>query len=137
MSLDKNRYEAQRWLSTAGDDLNAAEILFNGGKFSHVCFLSQQCGEKALKAIWFFLDEDPWGHSIQKLIEEIPEEQTKQNLFTLKTEGAMLDRHYIPARYPNGLPDLTPGECYFKSDAEKCMDAARKILDRARAILGE
>ena len=68
MSLDKEQYEAQRWLETAREDLDAAKALLEKGKFSHACFFCQQSGEKALKAIWYFLGEDPWGHSIQKLI---------------------------------------------------------------------
>jgi HEPN domain-containing protein len=32
-------------------------------------------------------------------------------------DAAALDRFYIPTRYPNGLPDLTPGKYYFQKDA--------------------
>ena len=38
------------------------------------------------------------------------------------TTGA-LDRFYVATRSPNGLPDLTPEQSYFRSDAE---DAIRK-----------
>lgn len=64
MSADKERYEARRRLETAGEDLDAARTLMESGRFSHSCFFSRQAGEKALKALWFFLEEDPWGHSI-------------------------------------------------------------------------
>ena len=70
MSTEKNIREAKRWLTTAEDDNDSAVILKENGKFAHSCFHAQQAGEKALKAIWYFADADPWGHSIKKLIED-------------------------------------------------------------------
>ena len=73
MSIDKNLYEAKRWLRTGEDDLEAATVLRKNGKFPHACFHAQQAGEKALKALWHYADADPWGHSIRKLIEDLEE----------------------------------------------------------------
>ena len=67
MSTEKNIREAIRWLATADDDIDSAVILKNNGKFAHSCFHAQQAGEKALKAVWYFADADPWGHSIGTL----------------------------------------------------------------------
>jgi HEPN domain-containing protein len=78
MSRDKDLYEAKRWLETAGEDLGAAGVLREQGKFSHACFFSQQCGEKALKALWLYLEGEPWGHSIQKLISDLPDEHVRK-----------------------------------------------------------
>ena len=71
MSKEKNKQEADRWLRTAQDDLDTAVILKDNGKFAHSCFHSQQAGEKAMKAVWYFADADPWGHSIKKLIDDL------------------------------------------------------------------
>ncbi len=71
MSTEKNMREAIRWLTTADDDLDSAVILKKNGKYAHSCFHAHQAGEKALKAVWFFADADPWGHSIKKLIEDL------------------------------------------------------------------
>jgi HEPN domain-containing protein len=38
--------------------------------------------------------------------------------------AASLDKFYIPARYPNGLPDLTPGQVYISQDAEQAIEKA-------------
>ena len=62
MSAEKNIREASRWLATADGDLEAAVILKETGKFAHSCFHAQQAGEKAIKALWFFADANPWGH---------------------------------------------------------------------------
>ena len=98
-------------------------------------FFAQQCGEKAVKALWVGRGEDPWGHSIQKLISEIPDNGVRSRMEKLLEEGSTLDRYYIPTRYPNGIPDLTPGKVYFKKDAELCIHAARRILQEASTLL--
>ena len=135
MSIDKERYEALRWLETSQEDLDAAQVLIECGKFSHSCFFSQQAGEKALKALWFFLGEDPWGHSVQKLIAELPDAHAREQMGAMLEAGAVLDRYYIPTRYPNGLPDLTPGQVYFRKDAESCHESASQLLAIVRKFI--
>jgi HEPN domain-containing protein len=132
MSLDKQIHESQRWLETAEEDLEAARILLREKKYSHSCFLAQQSGEKALKALWHFIGSDPWGHSIHKLILEIPDEKIRKNMKEIQEQAAALDRFYIPTRYPNGLPDLTPGKYYFQEDADFCIRVADSILSKIR-----
>ena len=41
----------ENWLKFAFDDLRSAEILLAAEIFNMVCFHSQQCAEKALKAV--------------------------------------------------------------------------------------
>lgn len=112
MSTEKNAYEALRWLRTGTDDLDAAIVLRKNNKFPHACFHAQQAGEKAVKAVWYYADADPWGHSIRKLIEDL--ETVDLGLYdrlkSLLRAGTVLDRFYIPTRYPNSLPDLIPGD---------------------------
>jgi HEPN domain-containing protein len=45
----------------------------------------------------------------------------------VQNDAAALDRFYIPTRYPNGLPDLTPGKFYFQKDAEFAIGIAESI----------
>ena len=73
MSSEKNKQEAKRWLRTAEDDLDTSILLKDNRKYAHSCFHAQQAAEKAVKAIWYFEEADPWGHSIKKLIDD-PEE---------------------------------------------------------------
>jgi HEPN domain-containing protein len=51
MSLESARQRARLWLLQAKDDLRAARLLEAGGQPAQACFLSQQVGEKALKAL--------------------------------------------------------------------------------------
>jgi HEPN domain-containing protein len=137
MSIDKNVYEAMRWLRTGEDDLDAATVLKKNGKFPHACFHAQQAGEKAVKAVWYRADADPWGHSVRKLIEDL--ENVDMNLYDrlkgLLRAGTILDRFFIPTRYPNGLPELTPGEAYLEEDAEQCIRQAAEILAAVKTLL--
>ena len=135
MSRDKEIYEARRWFDTAKEDLEAAQAIMDKGKFSHACFIAQQAGEKALKALWFFIGEDPWGHSIQKLIAELPDPALRVRMEGLIEEGAVLDRYYIPTRYPNGLPDLTPGKYYFQKDALLCIESAQRLMNLVKKCM--
>lgn len=48
-----NPSEAKRWMDYAKSDFDAAHTLLNSGEFfpRQICFMAQQAGEKALKAI--------------------------------------------------------------------------------------
>ncbi len=81
------------------------------------------------------LGHDPWGHSIQKLIKDMPDKAAKQKLKAHLEAGATLDRYYIPTRYPNGLPDLTPGEVYIKQDADLCIRYASAVLTAVKSLI--
>lgn len=137
MSAEKNIREASRWLTTADGDLEAAVILKESGKFAHSCFHAQQAGEKAIKALWFSADADPWGHSLQRMIEDL--KHVKVTLYesfkSLVRLGMILDRFYIPTRYPNGLPDITPDAAFSEEDAVICIDYSRKIVDAVHVHL--
>ncbi len=137
MSTEKLFYEAKRWFTTAEDDMDTAKILKKSAKYAHSCFHSQQAGEKAIKSIWYFIDADPWGHSIKMLIDGLEEENKEyyKEMKKLERIGSVLDRFYIPTRYPNGLPDMTPDMAFSKEDAEACIAYAQKILERVKSIL--
>lgn len=132
MSQSKNRHQAERWLATAEEDLRAAEVLSQSAMHAQACFLAQQSGEKALKSIWYLSDLDPWGHSVQRLIVDFPSRDEVPELKVWLEQAALLDKYYIPTRYPNGLPDLTPGQVYGETDAARGLQAARFLLNRCR-----
>lgn len=130
MSTEKNRKNALRWFDTAASDLDTAKILISNGKFAHSCFHAHQAAEKAIKSVWYFVGEDPLGHSIQKMIDDLQycSLEVYEKLKVILKEGKLLDRYYIPTRYPNGLPDITPDMAYDEDDANACIEKADKIL---------
>ena len=137
MSSEKNRVEAYRWFKTAEDDLDTAEILMANGKYAHACFHFQQAAEKAVKAIFYFEGDDPWGHSVKKLIDDLErvDLSAHQSLAAFSRPATVLDRFYIPTRYPNGLPDITPDQAFNEQDAATCLDFAGSILNTARTFM--
>lgn len=135
MSVSNARHQAGRWFKTAEQDIQAAKALASAGHHAQACFLAQQAAEKAVKSLWFAQDQDPWGHSVQKLLSELPGYPGMADDQTLGRIAARLDRLYIPTRYPNGIPDLTPGETYAAEDAEEAIEGAGRILDAVRRSL--
>lgn len=128
MSRTGDRYQAQRWLDTAREDLRAAGVMADAGMFAHACFLAQQAAEKAAKSLWHAAGEDPWGHSVLKLVGQFPHRDRVPDLADWEQRAALLDRFYIATRYPNGLPDLTPGQSFFAPDAEQAIDMATAFV---------
>jgi HEPN domain-containing protein len=137
MSHKKNREEAARWVTTGRDDLDTAIILKKNKKHAHACFHAQQAVEKAIKGLWYFYDADPWGHSILKLIQDL--EEVDSGAFSIfepfLEEARKLDRLYIPTRYPNGLPDITPDMAYTADDSEVSITTAQKILKEVLKVI--
>ena len=137
MSSEKNRTEAYRWFRTAEDDFDTAEILRSNGKYAHSCFHSQQAAEKAVKAVFYFEGDDPWGHSVKKLIDDLEGVNlaAHKTLEILSRSATVLDRFYIPTRYPNGLPDITPDTAFNEEDSSTCLAFAAEILEAARVFM--
>jgi HEPN domain-containing protein len=128
MSRSEDRAEAQRWLDTAAEDFEAARSLAAAGHHAHACFSAQQCAEKAVKAAWYLIGTPPWGHSVQKLVNDFPKKDQFPDLDALIEKTIILDRLYVPTRYPNGLPDLTPEKSYFAADSQHAIGLARDVL---------
>jgi HEPN domain-containing protein len=59
MSQEKYRADARRWFTQAKADLHAAEGSVRNKHFEWAAFQSQQAGEKALKALWYYHAKDP------------------------------------------------------------------------------
>ncbi|MGQ9682501.1 MAG: HEPN domain-containing protein [Anaerolineae bacterium] len=128
MSLSKNWHQAERWLHTAQEDLAAVQVLAASGFHAQACFYAQQSAEKAVKPLWYLIDADPWGHSVRRLLADFPELRRLPDPERWLQLGALLDQFYIPTRYPNSLPDLTPGQVYSAADAERALDAATTLV---------
>ena len=47
----------------------------------------------------------------------------------------VLDKHYIPPRYPNVFNSGAPHEYYTEEDASEAIELARKVLAFARGAL--
>lgn len=135
MSVERLEAEARRWWRQAADDLEAGQALAAVGKNAQAAFLAQQAGEKALKALWIRLDLDPWGHSLARLIKELPAAEAACLQGHLDAALA-LDKLYIPTRYPDALAELTPGEAYTAAEAQAAIRHAQALLEAVGERLG-
>ena len=129
-----SKEEALRWLEESEYEFETAEYLFEGERYSMVCFHSQQSAEKALKSFLFvFGEEFVFGHSIVKLCEDA--NKYDKEFKTLGEECGSLDSFYIPTRYPNGLPGSIPSRVYTRKNAEDALNMAKKVIDTAKEKL--
>lgn len=46
-----------------------------------------------------------------------------------------LDRHYIPARYPNAHPDVAPHEAYDEATSRRALKAAEEIIGFVKRVI--
>ena len=48
-----------------------------------------------------------------------------------------LDKVYIPTRYPDALPGLTPKEAHTEEEAKKALEDAQAIVEAVEVRLGK
>ncbi|MFN3369447.1 MAG: HEPN domain-containing protein, partial [Thermus sp.] len=96
------------------------------GDYAWACFASQQAAEAALKGLHLSRGQVAWGHSIQDLLAglpgvmEVPEE--------LLEAARVLDKYYIPTRYPDAHPSGPAARAYTRREAEEAIRLAERIL---------
>ncbi len=131
----KKREEAKRWYLQASYDLKAAKWNIEGGFFDTACFLSQQASEKVLKSFLYSIGASRktlLTHSIFEMAKEA--QKHLDNLGEILEKARELDLHYIPSRYPNGLPSGYPHSFYSKQTATKAVKSAKVIFNIIRAF---
>ena len=117
---------ADDWLRQARHDLEHSRHSIESSDFEWACFAAQQAAEKALKALYQQAGGEAWGHSVFGLLESMPEAFSPGE--ALKDAGKELDKHYIPARYPNSYPQGAPHEYYTRAEAERAIANAEAII---------
>jgi len=112
-----------RWEAFAQSDLEAARVLFTEGISNQVCFHSQQCAEKLLKGS-LPQENRPRSHKITDLVRLTEflnfDEPLMQKL-------RLLDRFYIPSRYPDALPGSLEDGMPSESDAKESLETAEEL----------
>jgi HEPN domain-containing protein len=113
-------------LAQAQRDLSHAVDASEGGHFEWACFSAQQGAEKAVKAVYLHRHGEGWGHSVLKLLEGLSDQA--QIPESLLDAARVLDKHYIPTRYPNGFDQGFPGDYYTAREASEAIGYARQIV---------
>ena len=121
------------WFRQAERDLVTARHCLAVESYEWACFACQQAAKQAAQAVHQHLDLKAWGHAASALLEALPEEAAvTPDLIDAARE---LDRHYIPARYPNAYPQGAPYEFYARADAERAVHHAEQIIRHCAALL--
>ena len=123
----------RRWLAQAEHQLEVTRALFDGGFWSDVCFMAEQTSQMALKAFLFGQGRRHiLVHSIYELVLQCAEVEPK---FEEAAEwGRVLDRYYIPTRYPDALaPPAVPFQTFIRQDAEQATRYAADIVQLVKS----
>jgi len=111
------------WFDKAKAELESAEILMmHDGSYAVIAFLCQQAIEKAYKGFILKRKEElVAGHSLVYLCKIAME--TDNSLKEFMKDSAYINQFYLESRYPSDIPmDIN------QSDAQECIEIARKIL---------
>jgi HEPN domain-containing protein len=113
-----------RWLLFATQDLRMAELAIQEGIWPQVCFHSQQCVEKLIKANLPF-PTAPRTHKLADLVTllDTPVDQS------VLTQIILLDRFYIPTRYPDAIPGSLEDGLPNREDAYDAIGTARYLFE--------
>lgn len=117
----------QIWLEKARDDLGYAQGNLTMRFYSQVCFLTQQSAEKALKAYLIYKGISPSNlriHVLPRLLEQCLSFDSSFGL--LKETCQILNRYYIPTRYP---PDAGPLGEFNEKEAEEALKFSKEVIE--------
>jgi len=115
--------QTEEWVKRANDDeLSLEAILKEGGAPNTACFLSQQMGEKYLKA--FLVHKKKWYpkvHALDALWELC--NKIDSSFEELKNDAVFLNDFYVTTRYPGDYPSFS------MKDALEAYEAALRVKD--------
>ncbi len=134
--MKESLLNAQRWLKQSQHDLERADRDKEDKFYSDCCFMSEQASQKALKAYLFFTGERSVAiHSLVKLV--VASTEKDKDFETLKDAARILDKYYIPTRYPDALPmPAVPYEEYDIDDAQEALNCGKEILGLVNKKIG-
>lgn len=126
--------EAERWIKQSQADLNVAKWLLDKS-FSQVCYMSQQCVEKALKGVLYakcgIPQEELRTHHIYRLVSVCRGLDGKPS--EALDQAGVVGGYYLPTRYPNSQPQYrVPAEEYTEEQAKEALKVAGTVFASLR-----
>lgn len=116
--------DAQKWLDCAREDLQMAELAMRSCLFNQVCFHAQQAAEKTLKSLIIAAGVlPPKTHKLGDLLGLLPIAIPSD----LRRKLLLLDRYYIPTRYPDALPGTLATGMPHQADADETLSSSREL----------
>ena len=121
--------DSRAWLTYAGENLAAAEVLLNQRLYNPCLQNVQQSVEKSLKALLFEkAHSQRKTHSISELVRLLANHQITIRL--TEEDCDLLDSIYLPSKYPLAgvLPDFEPDVCLCR----QCLSLAESVIMQVR-----
>lgn len=115
------------WLEQARANLVHAEHSREDGDHAWACFAAHQAAEAAVKALHLRHGQVAWGHSVTQLLESLPGAVRPSQDFI--AEVGVLDRYYIPTRYPDAHPAGSAARHYTERDSRQAIELARQVVE--------
>lgn len=123
------------WLIQARSDLDHARHDLEAEFYEWACFSAQQAAEKAVKAVVQHHGGEAWGHSVADLLDELV---GRHDVSSDLLDGALeLDKSYLPTRYPDAHQSGIPRERYTKTEANRHIDHAERILTFCERLVAD
>lgn len=127
--MKDTKANSKRWLDQAQHDLESARNNLEKVEFySDACFMAEQSSQKALKAFLLFKGvRYILSHSVMELARLCAEYD--ENFKKFIEYGMVLDKYYIPTRYPDALaPPAVPYKSYIRKEAKEAVGYAEEII---------
>jgi HEPN domain-containing protein len=123
------------WFRQSQKDLQHAKRSVDAGDLEWACFAAQQAAEKAVKSLYQSIHVDAIGQSVSRMLRDLPTSLKPPE--DISQRAKELDKHYIPARYPNFHPEGAPMDYYTAPEARRAVEGAEKILEFIRSKIRE
>ncbi len=118
--------EGQRWLAQSKHDLSDAEMAAEAGRHALACFMCHQSAHKAVAGYLYAKGaESVWGNSLADLCQDAM--ALDPSFDFIRSVAMLLDKHYLGARFPSGLPGGIPAETYEALDSERALEVANDV----------
>lgn len=131
MPFDEIEY--MRWLRQAQHSLESSKRDMEIGDHDWSCFKAQQATEFAVKGLLYGIGITAVGHSVSKLLGELEANGITVDKAVLSA-ARVLDRHYIPARYPNAHVGGAPFEFYDENASKQATKEAIRIIEFVKDV---
>ncbi len=126
--------QARRWLAQSEHDLNDARMAAESGRHALAFFMCHQSAEKAVAGYLYSKGaESVWGHSLSDLCQDAM--ALDPSFDFIRSIAMLLDKLFLGARYPSGLPGGVPAETYESLDSERALEVAGDVRDFSQRTL--
>lgn len=122
-----------RWVDSAKRTLGSADGDLKRGDYNWACFKAQQVAGMSVKALLHGLGLPAYGHSVSRLLSDLDSRGVDVSRDAIRS-AQILDRYYVPTRYPNVWSEGSPHEYYAEADAKDALTHAGKMLEWVEAV---